>query len=416
MKIENLRTECHNGRARVSADVIWEDCGRPADEVYFETDSAFADSLTCNPHAFLVGCSIPAMHYGEKRVFIDAEVCPELREGLQTVFIWLRQWYYTPQYGIPDIEVRGLLSPSREPKPERAGFFFSGGVDSFATLLSNRLHFPPGHPRSIRDGILVYGLEQDDPENFRHVLHSLSIAADRIGFTLIPVSTNIYLNFRREDAANGFAFWLKEFGGAALAAVAHALAKRLTIVSIAATYSPGNIEPWSSHPLIDPNYGSYRLRILHDNVALTRHEKIRLVAGSDVALQHLRVCNRYKQYAAGMLNCSDCEKCLRTMLALMGMGALDKTPAFRFRDVTGEQVMKRVDIKHDPVFLKPIYEEMLAPLAAAGRHDLVRAVRYKIDHTDRLSWKEKIIGLDRKYFSGRLARMRRIFAGQISPV
>ena len=83
MKIENLRTERSNDRVRVAATVIWEDCGRPSHEVFFETDERFSESLIRNPHAFQVVCAIPAMHYGEKRVFIDAEICPELLEGLE---------------------------------------------------------------------------------------------------------------------------------------------------------------------------------------------------------------------------------------------------------------------------------------------------------------------------------------------
>lgn len=41
------------------ATVIWEDTNQSDTDVYFETDAEFADSLTGNPHAFLVGCLIP---------------------------------------------------------------------------------------------------------------------------------------------------------------------------------------------------------------------------------------------------------------------------------------------------------------------------------------------------------------------
>ena len=72
VKIENIRSEKKANGAEVAATVTWEDCSRPPQEVYFETDETFADSLSCNPHAFLVGCIIPAMHYGEERIFMDA--------------------------------------------------------------------------------------------------------------------------------------------------------------------------------------------------------------------------------------------------------------------------------------------------------------------------------------------------------
>ena len=97
MQIRDLKRNCGEGRARVSATVVWEDCDRPVQEVFFETDERFAESLTCNPHAFLVGCAIPAMHYGEKRVFMDAEVCPEFKAGLNTAMNYIQSWFLKDQ-------------------------------------------------------------------------------------------------------------------------------------------------------------------------------------------------------------------------------------------------------------------------------------------------------------------------------
>ena len=37
MRIENIRREKSGDRARVTATVLWEDCGRPAQDIYFET-------------------------------------------------------------------------------------------------------------------------------------------------------------------------------------------------------------------------------------------------------------------------------------------------------------------------------------------------------------------------------------------
>jgi hypothetical protein len=285
VKIENLRSEKRGNRARVAARVTWEDCDRPTHEVYFETDEAFAEALSCNPHAFLVGCVIPAMHYGEERVFIDAEICPELRQGLITAMGLLRHWYYDPGRALVRIEA-GTRSDLPTPRtPERAGFFFSGGIDSSATLRANRLGFPLEHPWSIKDGLVVYGLELDDPEAFEYVLNLLSSVAQDVGIELIPVYTNVYLQYRDEDARNHFSFWYYKFMGAALAAVAHAFARRLTVVSIAADYDIPNQRPHGSHPLLDPYYSSSDLRIRHDGIALSRFAKTKLVAEWDVALQ-----------------------------------------------------------------------------------------------------------------------------------
>jgi hypothetical protein len=49
------------------------------------------------------------------------------------------------------------------------------------------------------------------------------------------------------------------------------------------------------------------------------------VAASDEALATLRVCTKLPQ---GLVNCGHCEKCIRTMLSLLAVGALERCPTF----------------------------------------------------------------------------------------
>jgi hypothetical protein len=411
MKIENLKSEKKGNRARVAATVIWEDCDRPTHEVYFETEEAFAEGLSCNPHAFLVGCIVPAMHYGEKRVLIDAEICPELRNGLMTAMGWLRHWYYKPNRELVRIEAKTRSSMPTPRTPERAGFFFSGGIDSFTTLRTNRLNFSLEHPWSIKDGLLVYGLEMDKSESFEHVMPSLSRAAQEAGITLIPVYTNIYLNYRAEDVKNRFDFWTDKFEGSAFAAIAHAFARRFTGVTIASSFDIPNLHPHGSHPVLDPNYGSSDLWIRHDGIALTRLEKVKSIADWDVALQHLRVCNRYERYQLGKLNCGQCEKCIRTMLALLALGVLNRTRAFPKQDVS-EKSLRSIQRLNKTTF--PFYGELIAPLRERGRHDLVDAIECKIaeyqKHQKLASRNARIRQFDQRYLNGNLVRFKRSFS------
>lgn len=407
MKIENLRSEQKNNRPRVAATVSWEDCDRATQEVYFETDQAFADSLSCNPHAFLVGCIIPAMHYGERRVFMDSEICPELLDGLRTAIGWLGHWFYSNCEPIR-IEAKARSTFPVPRTPERAGFFFSGGIDSFATLRANRLNFQLEHPWSIKDGLLAFGLEQDRPDIFELVKESLLPVAQELGITLIPVYTNIYLPYREEDAADEdrFRFWKFEFQGAALAAIAHTFARRLTVVSIAATFDLPNLGLWGSHPLLDPNYSSSDLRIRHDGIALSRVAKTKLVAEWGIPLQHLRVCNQYRRYRPGVFNCGECEKCIRTMLTLLTLGALDQTNSFPSQDVSDELILKKVNIHDD--YVESCYQHLIGPLAEIGRQDLVRAVEKRIAayHNRKPTWKQRVKHFDDKYMNGNVAKMK----------
>ena len=73
--------------------MIWEDSARAACDVYFETESQFADALSAEPDAFLAACLTPALWAGERRVLVEGEVCPELLENLETVRRVFQHWF-----------------------------------------------------------------------------------------------------------------------------------------------------------------------------------------------------------------------------------------------------------------------------------------------------------------------------------
>ncbi len=413
MKIENLRSEKKGNRTRVSAQVKWEDCERPLQEIYFETVEAFSNDISCNPHAFLVACIMPAMRFGEKRIFIDSEICPELKDGLITAMGLICNWfdYYSGASSLVRIETKQQKYIGPSSKPPRAGFLFSGGIDSLATLRANRLHYSPEHPGYIKDGILIYGLEVYKPEDFENVLNSVSILAKDAGVTLIPVYTNIKdlgpesLKIFWED------FWIHEFMGATFAAVAHAFSKRLSALSINSCHDIPNLMPYSSHPLLNPYYSSSDLRIRHEGIHLSRLAKTALVSGWDLALQHLRVCNKSEYYSSEMLNCGKCEKCVRTMLAFQALGVLEKTGAFPVNHVSVELVNDAVQLGANTL---PLYNEIMELLAEKGQNDLVRAIEHRIEvfyqqqKIDKLKKRtiEPIIEFDRKYLNSRLKKVK----------
>ena len=411
MKIENIRREQHGNRPRVTATVTWEDCDRPSLDVYFETEEEFGQGLTCNPHAFLVGCLLPAMHHREKRIALDADICPELRENLITAMSWVRHWYYSMDYNLVNIEAGTKIDLQSPRTPERTGMFFSGGIDSYGTLCANRLNYPEGHPGSIKDGLLLYGqnIESDNrPESFVKAFTELSAVARESGVELIPV----YSNVRLLDE-NRKLFEINQSG--ILAAVAHAFSRRLTTVCIAATDSiPGLRQmnksvciPLGTHPLLDPCYSSSDLRIRHDGITLSRFDKTKIIAGVDAALRNIKVCGPNWPGS----NCGRCEKCIRTMLELLAAGALEKTDAFPLDDVSAELVSK-VHIKK-PDFdytVEGDYLELIPTLREKGRHDLVDAIENVVKRAQyrKKGFSAKVKEIDRKYLAGMLSRTKKL--------
>jgi len=413
MRIENLRLEKTGDRARATATVLWEDCGRPTQDIYFETVLEFADGLSCNPHAFLVACIMPALYFGEERVSIEGEVCPELKDGLMTNLSWMRYWWYEPARRLVKIEARTRSGFQLPRTPERAGVFFSGGIDALATLRANRLNYSLEHPGSLKDGLLVCGLEIREPKIFEYVMDSISTLAEEADVTLIPISTNIRSLGPEDDTEFWGKFWLHEFMGATFSAIAHAFSKRLTEVTINSCHDIPILIPYSSHPLINPNYSSRDFRIRHEGITLSRFEKTKLVAEWDLALQHLRVCNKTELYQPGMFNCGKCEKCVRTMLALEASGVLERTSAFPVREIHEELVMTAVQLAPNTF---PLYGELIAPLQEKGRLDLVRAIEQKMAEyylserrkKQRTVFIEPLLAYDQKHLGGSLRKLKRI--------
>lgn len=393
MKIKNLRLEKHNDCVRAVATVSWEDCQQKERDIYFETIPEFSGDLVSNPNSFLIACILPAMYYGEKRIKIDEEICPILKEGLRTNMSWFHYWYgkkYTPV----DIEAKKSLTYKTSQTPKGIGLFLSGGVDSLFSLRVNRLDFPVHHPASIRDCFIVHGFDIHHDENspynlqtFERALATSRKVAKDAQANLIPVYTNV------RHLASNIDFWMHCFFAAALSSVAHAFAPRLSKITISSDGFVSDTVPWGSHPLIDPNYSSFDLQVQH-GIFRKRLEKIKVIADWDTALQNLRVCTNNPE---GLLNCGSCEKCIRTMTMILAAGKLHQTKAFPANDVSPE-LLSEVTIKDKKSYLSDYYYALVPALTEIGREDLARVLK------NELGLKGDLKRFDRKYLNRNLTK------------
>jgi hypothetical protein len=298
------------------------------------------------------------------------------------------------------------------PVPARAGLFLSGGVDSVAALRANRLDFPLDHPLSYRDALFVvdYGVrvgKEDEPryEELRARQRKSAEAIARIsGLVLLVVRSRV--DVLGEDTE----FFIGASHSAHLAAVAHLFGRRLTSVSIAASYDPSFLGAWGTHPMLDPNYGSSAVEIRHEEFGLTRRERVASVAGWKEALPHLIVCVQ-GPLDSGRKNCGRCEKCLRTMLALMLADAL-RDPAPFPHDIDPTRLAA---IRIGPA-VAPFWNELLDLLLRRGRGDLVDIIEPRLTDARRIEqwfddrgWKGRLRRVDRRLFGGRLLDARRRF-------
>jgi hypothetical protein len=394
MKITQVRIEYAEGTARLSANVEWEDTDRAAPQVFFEVPRQFADALLPLGNCFLVAGILPALEAGERRIVVDAEVCPRLVAGLETIMRLFRYWYRS---GAIAIERPHLVSRYRG--DGGAAAFLTGGIDSLATLRRNQLICPRSHPESIRHLICLYGINfdsDDSPATFAAAIEALTVVAEESGAELIPVRTNA-----RRELNPDLNFFRFKYHAALLAAAAHALGGRVTTTFIASSHDIPNLMAWGSHPLVDPHFSSADLRIYHDSVELSRLEKTRLVAGWDVGLQNIRVC----PVNWPGVNCGKCEKCLRTMLALAAVGALDRCSSFDGSLLT-QASARGIQIVGDNQ--AAFYAELIDPLRAVGRKDLADAVEFVLaTYRGETGLRGTLKQLDRRYLGGGLHSLKR---------
>jgi len=396
-----------SGGKKVSAEIHWEDCDRPVKEIYFEVSKEHRDKIALNAAPFLLASFIPAIKTMEKRVKVDEYVCPETILGIQRTGAFISHWHY------PDRESQIVIETKRKNKnpidrvPKRkSAFFFSGGIDSLATLLRNREIYPKDNENSISYGITAYGLEIEKKEQLSPVETKLDTIADQAGIERITLKTNV------RSLDENWQFWEYQWQGSVLASLAHVFAPSIHLVYIASTIDYRNLKPYGSHPLIDPVLGSSYMRIVHDGLSMTRLEKVKLVSKYEYALNNLRCCNQVHKYDDEYINCGECEKCMRTMLALHVIGKLNETKSFRDSRITAEKINTLARLSKTSIIwwreFAPFIKESFDPDLYTAVNTKVFGARIGSASNQRLkALKEKFGKVDKKIFGGKIRSLKR---------
>ena len=340
---------------RISGEVAYRD-RRGAETYWFDLPRQHASQITTTGNAWAVALLPLAAALGEPLELglpVDSTVRANLKELMQ---IW-RSWYPKVRV-VPIVADQADNLPASE--PGRTVTFFSGGLDSFFTLLRDRE--ADGEP-PVDDLLWITGLDVplSNPEACRRASASLQRVADEAGKTLVIASTNL-----RETRWNSAGYGVLAHANG-LVGLSLFLEPRWTRVLVASSYGYAFLHPWGSHPLTDRLLSTARTTVVHDGAGSTRVEKTRTVAVSPLAMRSLRVCWR----SASDANCGACEKCYRTMTTLWLLGALERCstfPAGSFDPGRIDRIFCRSE--GSAHFMQEIRELALT----TGRGDVVRAI------------------------------------------
>ena len=325
---------------RVEADVD----GSPA---WFETADA---ELVPRAEAFASAFLSPAATAG-RSLQVDAPLCPTWQANVATLLPVFRSWWGLdggPPAGTSAAVSASSFDSSNDNRLRVA--CFSGGADSFHTLLHSR------HP--IDQLLFVHGFDIPLADVARAAAFEplLRSAATARGKSAVLLRTNL-----REHPLFAAANWEQTHGGA-LAAAAHVLGEAASLV-IPSSYAYKDSRPWGSHWATDPLWSSAATTIIHDNAELTRRDKLRQMAGNPLLWDRLRVC---WENLSATGNCSSCSKCVQTMTVLHLAGYLDRFTSFDQSIPLHERINQMERVRPAVLF---IYDDLLSKSSPGNVRD-----------------------------------------------
>ena len=230
-----------------------------------------------------------------------------------------------------NIRVKNIIDNSYVPSKEVAAFF-SGGLDSFSTLI--------GHISEKPQLITIWGsdIELDDVEGWKNVTEDVKNVEKEFDVKHNFIKTN-FRTFINEELLTDLVWerandgWWHGFqhGVGIIGQVAPlAYIDKIGMLYIAASYTEENKAPTcASDPSIDNYVKMANCNVHHDQYDLTRMDKVKVVINYSKKTNifpQLRVCWQSK----GGKNCCHCEKCYRTIYEVLSCGVDPNKYGFEF--------------------------------------------------------------------------------------
>lgn len=380
--VDVVRSQFGRDRQRLTGTIVYATPGLAPEQIWFDAPRDCADALSRTGNPWLA-CLLPLAVTLREPLELCAPVDPVLREGAEAVMQVWRGWYPT-EYQPITISV-DLLTVADVPQGERNGAFFSGGIDSFYTLLRHEADGDAFDRIRIDDLLTVWGLDIPlaEPAAFDRLIGRMNAVADSVGKQVIPLATNLRESGWR--AAN----WGRISQGPGLASIGLSLESRFRRILVPSSISYRSGAPWGTHPFVDPLLSTSITDVRDDGALLRRLDKAERIVGSPLAMGNLRVCWMGKSDT----NCGRCEKCLRTLTAFELFGALDRCTTFppgtwSLKAITSMRLRHDMDRRH--------MVRLRERVAERGRRDIARALSQAIRRYDARKFARKLLRVVRR--------------------
>ena len=325
MRISNLRIVRAGGWSRLEVDV--EAKYTSNSKLWYAVPTEYEKWLSDDVYdAFLVSAIYPAMYYNEN-IQIDGNVSKELYFNLKNYVQYIVKEYRNEMHFV-DISVSGFATPRQD--AQLCGTGFSAGVDSFITF-RERYELEPDPELKVS---VLFFFNVGSHGGGGELAHRLFVNRFEM---LSRFTKECRLPFVKLDS-NLFDFYLKHWEydagifcrAAAILTLQRGFYRYYISSGHAFSEWMTNVFPKSAdlvsltEGFLTPLLSTRRLSIIVDGAQYTRTQKLERIADLEYVKQNLNVCVRHDTEAADPKNCSECSKCLRTLIVLEAMGLLSE--------------------------------------------------------------------------------------------
>jgi hypothetical protein len=281
--------------------------------------------VTDHLNGFAVALLPLAMTLGEN-LHLEGVLSPHLLRGMQEYQRIQSAWKPT-SFKCVSIGQDRLQASKLGHLSSGVGCSFSAGVDSFHTLWRHLPENELNEKYRISHCLMINGFDADsDLENKGHfatIQRSIEPTVVSQGVELIVCRTN-YMSFSDPNI-------LKQSFGAMVTAPALILGRLFSCFYVPSSYRFDAFFRDGSHLLLDHLISTESMQTIHDSSHLSRPEKTAVISNWVATHSTLRVCfnaTGYREDTGSIMNCSRCEKCIRTMKTLQLFRKLEQYTTF----------------------------------------------------------------------------------------
>lgn len=338
-------------------------------DIYYSTPIEYGEYLCYDvTDAFVVGVLLPAARY-EQDIVVDGAVSDRLFYNINNSILYtLANVWKKKRVKLVAKEVKSITFDSKA-----VGCGCSLGVDSFAAMLQHLSNpelpqFNITHLTYFNVGAMGYKNLEKAKQSYEKDLELVKKFAAKVNLPIVQLESNFSIMYEEFD--------FDQSGDIRNFSAVLALQKLFKKYLYGSSYPIKDFRFEISQTgyyetLLAPLLSTESCEIIIANPDLTRIDKTKAVVGNEMAQETLYVCwkellaNKYPDSEIAkikdiFLNCSRCDKCLRTLLAIDILGYLDKFKNIfdieHYKTVKDKYIAKVLYNKSHNAFYKDLFE------------------------------------------------------------